>query len=107
MTNRADQALRVRQLPRNRAAGTGLIRVGMNVARLRPGSHGERQDLVQDRTIDPVEIKKSANLRAESAQIFSTLDRFKPSWSAGGVVCLCRERLPLTEKVTAIPIGLL
>ena len=64
--------------------------------------------LVQDRAIHPVEIRKSADRRARWARAFSTLDRLKPSWSPGGVVCLCRERLPLTEKkVTAILIGLL
>jgi len=63
--------------------------------------------LVQDKAIHPVEIKKSASPRREWAHVFSTLDRLKPGWSAGGVVCFCRERLPLTEKVTAIPIGLL
>lgn len=63
--------------------------------------------LVQDQAIYPVEIKKSASPRREWAQPFSALDRLKPSRSEGGVVCLCRERLPLTDKITAIPVGLL
>ena len=63
--------------------------------------------LVQDQAIYPVEIKKSASPRREWTQPFSALDRLKPDRSEGGVVCLCHERLPLTDKVTAIPVGLL
>ena len=61
--------------------------------------------LVQDWALYPVEIKKSANPRRNWAQSFATLDRLKPRWSVGGVVCLCRDRLPLAENVTAIPVG--
>ena len=61
--------------------------------------------LVQDRAICPVEIKKSASPRREWAQQFATLDRLEPGWREGGIVCLCRERLPLTEKINAIPVG--
>ena len=63
--------------------------------------------LLKDRKIYPVEAKKSANPRREWAQQFTVLDRLKPKSSAGGVVCLCRERLPLTEQYSAIPVGLL
>lgn len=63
--------------------------------------------LVQDRSIHPVEIKKSANPRREWAQQFAVLDRLKPRRSDGGIVCLCRERLPLAENICTIPIGLL
>lgn len=63
--------------------------------------------LVQDRSIHPVEIKKSASPRREWAERFSVLDRLKPERSAGSVVCLCRERLPLAENVSAIPVGML
>ncbi len=62
---------------------------------------------VQDQAIYPVEIKKSASPRREWIQSFTALDRLKPSRSEGGVVCLCRERLPLADNVTAIPVGLL
>jgi predicted AAA+ superfamily ATPase len=69
---------------------------------------GKEIDLLflQDRAIHPLEIKKSANPRQEWAKQFTVLDRLKPRWSHGGFVCLCRERLPLTDKVTAIPAGL-
>ncbi len=62
---------------------------------------------IHDQAIYPVEIKRSASPRREWTQPFSALDRLKPSRSEGGVVCLCRERLPLADKVTAIPVGLL
>jgi predicted AAA+ superfamily ATPase len=70
---------------------------------------GKEIDLLflKDRAIHPLEIKKSANPRREWAKQFTVLDRLKPRGSHGGFVCLCRERLPLTDKVTAIPVGLL
>ena len=54
-----------------------------------------------------LEVWKSAAPRREWAQVFSVLDRFKRGWPAGGVVCLCREMLPLSEKVAAIPLGVI
>lgn len=63
--------------------------------------------LVQDRKLHPVEIKKSASPRREWVQAFAALARLQPRPAAGGVVCLCRERVPLTDAVTAIPVGLL
>ncbi|NOS99474.1 MAG: site-specific integrase [Phycisphaerales bacterium] len=54
-----------------------------------------------------VEVKKSAAPRPEWASAFGPLERLEPSCSEAGVVCLCRERLPLTAKVSAIPVGLL
>jgi hypothetical protein len=32
--------------------------------------------------------------------------RLAPGASEGGVVCLCRERLPITKTISAIPAGL-
>ena len=63
--------------------------------------------LLKDRTIHPVEIKKSANPRRRWVRQFAVLDRLKPRSSDGGVVCLCRERLPITESISAIPVGVL
>jgi len=70
---------------------------------------GKEIDLlfVQDRAIHPVEIKKSAAPRRDWAGQFSVLDRLKPRWAAGGFVCLARERMPLTENISVIPVGLL
>ena len=63
--------------------------------------------LAQDQALYPVEVKKSATPRREWAQPFAALERLNPRPTAGGVVCLCRARLPLTATVTAIPAALL
>jgi len=63
--------------------------------------------LVQDRALYPIEIKKSASPRPDWVRQFRVLDRLHPAWTQGGVICLCRELLPLSQKATAIPVGLL
>jgi predicted AAA+ superfamily ATPase len=63
--------------------------------------------ILQDRKFFPLETKKSASPQRQWAGGFSVLDRLKPGWTEGGIICLCREMLPLSEKVTAIPLGLL
>ena len=63
--------------------------------------------LMQDQAVYPVEIKKSASPRPEWAHTFTALDRLEPTRSDGAIVCLCRERLPLGDRVAAIPVGLL
>lgn len=61
--------------------------------------------MVQDRAIYPLEIKKAANARRDWARSFAALDRINVDWPEGGVVCLSREWLPLTQKLSAIPLG--
>jgi len=70
---------------------------------------GKEIDLlfVQDQSLYPVEVRKSASPRREWAQAFSVLDRFKQGWASGGVVCLCPEMFPLSQKVAAIPLGII
>jgi predicted AAA+ superfamily ATPase len=63
--------------------------------------------LVQDRAMYPIEIKKSGSPRSDWVRHFGLLDRLLPAWTQGGVICLCRELLPLDRKATAIPVGLL
>lgn len=60
---------------------------------------------MRDRTIYPVEIKKSASPRREWAQQFSVLDRLDPAPAEGAVVCLRRERWPIAEGLEAVPVG--
>ena len=62
---------------------------------------------VQDQVFHPVEVRKSLSPRRGWAASFTALDRFKQGWAEGGVVRLCREMLPLSDKVTAIPLGLI
>ncbi|RJP35990.1 MAG: ATP-binding protein [Phycisphaerales bacterium] len=70
---------------------------------------GREIDLLirRDGEIYAVEVKKSATPRREWTRSFSVLDRLAPQWREGGVVCLCRQRLPLDDRVSAIPVGLL
>lgn len=70
---------------------------------------GKEIDLLflQDQTLYPVEIKRSASPKSEWVRVFSSLDRFAEDRGEGGVVCLCPHTLPLAEKATAIPVGLL
>jgi len=63
--------------------------------------------LVRDQTIYPVEVKKGASPRREWTRPFGALDRLGLGRGEGGVVCLCRERLPLEEGTEAIPVGLI
>jgi len=63
--------------------------------------------IVQDGTFHPLEIKKSASPKRDWVRHFVALDRLGPRRSEGGVVCLARELLPLTEQTFAIPVGLL
>jgi len=82
-------------------------RLRRNAGRL-PRKDGREIDLllVLDRKIHPVEVRKSASPRREWAGPFSALDRLAPGACEGGVVCLCRERLPITKTISAIPAGL-
>ncbi len=63
--------------------------------------------IVQDRTVHPVEVKKSASVRPEWAGQLATAGEIGLKLGEGGVVCLCRELLPIKRGVTAIPVGLL
>ncbi len=70
---------------------------------------GREIDLVfdQDQTLFPLEIKRGATPSRDWVRAFPTLERLGKSVGEGGVICLCRERMPLTDKITAIPVGLL
>jgi hypothetical protein len=55
----------------------------------------------------PVEIKHAATVRREWAAPFAALERLDKPVAAGAVVCLAPEPLPLTPRVTALPVGAL
>jgi len=61
----------------------------------------------QDQTLYPVEVKRSATPQRQWAHSFRVLERLGKPVGEGGVICLCKEPLPLSEKVTAIPVGVL
>jgi uncharacterized protein len=60
---------------------------------------------VQDRTLYPVEVKKSASPNPGWLGFFGPLGRLKNKVGEAGVVCLSSELLPLGEKAHAIPVG--
>jgi predicted AAA+ superfamily ATPase len=70
---------------------------------------GKEIDLLfeQDQTLFPIEIKRGATPSRDWVRAFHTLERLGKPVGEGGVVCLCKELMPLTAKTTAIPVGLL
>ena len=63
--------------------------------------------LEQDQTLYPIEVKRSATPKREWVRGFSVLKRLGKPVGEGGVVCLCKEPVPLSQEVTAIPVGLI
>ena len=61
----------------------------------------------QDRAVHPLEVKKSATPKREWPAVFSTLDRLDAKRGEGGVVCLCRQMIPLSDRDSAIPVGII
>jgi len=70
---------------------------------------GREIDLVfdVDGSLWPVEIKHAATVRREWASPFAALERLDKPVAAGAVVCLAPEPLPLTSRLTALPVGAL
>ena len=60
--------------------------------------------IIQDGTIYPVEIKKSASPQKADIRHFSTLEKLKMPIGPGGVICLSEHSIPLTESVFSIPL---
>ncbi|MFC1852377.1 ATP-binding protein [candidate division CSSED10-310 bacterium] len=63
--------------------------------------------IIQDGTIYPIELKKTASPSKHDIRHFRLLDRLKHPVGQGGVICLIERLLPLTESVQAIPVSLL
>ncbi len=59
--------------------------------------------IVQDGHAHPVEIKKTAQPTREAVRHFSALGNLGLKPGHGAVICLCREALPLTPTVDAVP----
>jgi hypothetical protein len=60
---------------------------------------------VQENTIYPVEVKKSASPRKQWTAHFSALKRLGPKVGDGTVFCLCRDVVPLAPRINAVPVG--
>lgn len=52
-----------------------------------------------------MEIKKTASPRRADICAFSRLDAMELPVDHGALICLCDTPLPLTETVTALPVG--
>ena len=63
--------------------------------------------LEQDGTFYPVEIKKKSNPDSKDVRAFKVLNTLKLKRGPGAVICLANTHLPITEDVTAIPVGYL
>jgi len=63
--------------------------------------------IVQDQTIYPVEIKKTAAPYTHTIRHFDTLIKLGLPIGHGGLLCCIDKMLPMNDRVTAIPIGML
>lgn len=63
--------------------------------------------LEQDGIFCPVEIKKKSNPDSKDVRTFKVLDTLKLKRGPGSVICLASTHLPITQDVTAIPVGYL
>jgi predicted AAA+ superfamily ATPase len=63
--------------------------------------------IVRDGMIHPLEIKKSSNPGRDTVSVFKVLNRPGNRIGPGGVICLAKERLPLTETNDLIPVHLI
>lgn len=61
----------------------------------------------QDGQLYPVEFKKSASPSLNAIKNFSSLEKLGCSIGPGAVICLKTNDVPLSRKVTAIPVGYL
>jgi len=59
-----------------------------------------------DGRLNPIEIKKSAHPTKEMLRHFKVLESLKQPIDRGGVISLAPTWLPITERVDAIPIGM-
>ncbi len=63
--------------------------------------------ILQDGTLYPMEIKKTASPDTGDVRVFGTLKRLGLPVGHGGVICLARQALPITESAWSIPVGVL
>lgn len=59
--------------------------------------------IVQDGTVYPVEIKKTASPGRDIARHFQLLKNFELELGPGAVICLAEQALPLTERTWTVP----
>ncbi|MCL2007258.1 MAG: ATP-binding protein [Treponema sp.] len=55
-------------------------------------------------TLYPIEIKKSANPGSNDYRSFKELEKLKKKIGLGAIICLKKERMPLSREVVSIPV---
>jgi hypothetical protein len=55
----------------------------------------------------PVEIKKTASPSQNARRQFAVLDKLGKTIGPGAVLCLAERDIPLSQSVTAVPVGYL
>jgi uncharacterized protein len=63
--------------------------------------------IIQDGTIYPLEIKKTASPGKQDVRNFQLLDKLNMPVGPGGVLCLADQSLPLTKAFQSIPVSVL
>lgn len=61
----------------------------------------------ENNCIHPIEIKKSANPNSKEVKKYNLLDKASLNRSFGGIVCCAEEVIPIDEKNSYIPCGLI
>ena len=63
--------------------------------------------IVQNETLFPLEIKKTASPDKSSIKNFKALEQLNKPIGEGGVICLVEDMLPISKNTNAIPVALL
>ena len=61
--------------------------------------------IVKDRTVYPIEIKKTASPQKKTVRHFKILEKLNMTIGHGGVICLCEQVLPISENAFSIPLS--
>ncbi|MDR1057677.1 MAG: DUF4143 domain-containing protein [Coxiellaceae bacterium] len=61
--------------------------------------------IIKDGKIFPIEFKKTASPNVNDIRHFKVLEKLKMPIGEGGIICLVKQLIPLTTKVTTIPIS--
>ena len=61
--------------------------------------------IIRDNTIYPLEFKKTSSPDKRTVQHFTLLEKLNMKVGGGGVVCLAAQSLPITERVSSIPVS--
>lgn len=61
--------------------------------------------IIRDNTIYPLEFKKTSSPDKRTVRHFTLLEKLNMKVGEGGVVCLATQSLPITERVSSIPVS--